>query len=234
MSFESLQSWYFGRWGDRIRHGNAGTEESATALPEGLGIAWIVVLIGWIRLGARSLAFWSFLLLVAAYVATYLLFPRLHKAHHYYQVENVILLAMAAAIVVGSLLSEPRRIEGYGILAIVIAGQFWTLYTGHYLQHLKNDVRQDPRYQAGLAIRTATPHDAVVVGLGADWASDLPYFANRRAVMIANWFPLGRVRRVVLDERERWCGGRKLGAVVDCSFVKREDTIKQPLIPFFS
>jgi hypothetical protein len=60
----------------------------------------------------------------------------------------------------------------------------------------------------------------VIVVYGLDWASDLPYLANRRAITVANWFAPERVRRVVVEERERWFGGRKLGAVVDCFFIK--------------
>ena len=230
VSFGNLQSWYFGRLKDRMGIELWTWTIRDRALAEGLGIAWLVVLIGWIRLSPRSLAFWSFLLVIAGYLSVFLLFPNLHIIHNYYQVENVILLATAAAIVIEALLREQRRIEGYGILAIVIVGQFWTLYFGYYLQHLKKDLRQDPRYQTALVLRNATPPDAVVIVFGLDWGSDLPYFANRRAIMVANWFSPERVRRVVLDERERWFGGRKLGAVVECSFIEHLTT-EPPHIP---
>jgi hypothetical protein len=47
--------------------------------------------------------------------------------------------------------------------------------------------------------------------------SDLPYFADRRAIIIANWFPKATVRQMLFEQRDHWFGGRKLGAVVDCA-----------------
>jgi hypothetical protein len=219
LSVNNLRYWYFGTLDDRLGLALWTWTIRDRALLEGLGIAWLAVLVGWIRLDVRNPGFWAFVLAIIAYLGVFLLFPKLHIVHNYYQVENVILLAAAAAIVIETLLHQRRHIEGYGILAIVIAGQFYTFYTSPYLKVLKEDLHNHPFYQVSQVVKNVTPPDAVVVAFGLGWAADLPYFASRRAIVVANWFPAAKVRQVVIEERNQWFGGRQLGAVVDCAIV---------------
>ena len=81
---------------------------------------------------------------------------------------------------------------------------------------LRRDLHKHPYYLAGLAVKAATPPDSVIVGFGMDWASDVPFFSERRGIIISNWYPVATVRRMLFEQRDRWFGGRKLGAVVDC------------------
>jgi hypothetical protein len=174
--------------------------------------------------------FWVAVTLLAGYVSVFVLFPRLHINHHYYQVENAILLCAAAAIVIEALWRRGRLIEGYLVLAVIVVGQLWAFYTGTYFRILTDDLRRHPYYQAGMVVRERTPPDSVVVVFGTDYGADLPYFGERRGVVLANWFPLSAVRRVLFEERDRWLGGRKLGAVVDCT-VYGNQVIGPNLVP---
>jgi hypothetical protein len=62
------------------------------------------------------------------------------------------------------------------------------------------------------------------------YGADLPYFSDRRGIVLANWFPIPAVRQVLFDEREHWLGGRKIGAIVDCSVYAVQD-IGPALVP---
>ncbi len=40
---------------------------------------------------------------------------------------------------------------------------------------------------------------------------------NEKGIMVANEWPIDKVKQVLFAEREKWLGGRKIGAVVDCA-----------------
>ena len=121
-------------------------------------------------------------------------------------------------------------IPAYLILGLTVASQLWRLHGGVDGMVLRDDLHQHPYYRAGLAIGAATPPDTVIVGFGMGYGADVPFFADRRGIIIANWFPVETLRQMLFEERERWFGGRKLGAVVDCA-VSRSQLIDPKLEP---
>jgi len=58
-----------------------------------------------------------------SYVSVYLFFPELHINNAHYQIENVIFLCAAVAIVVDALLLSRYYVAGYFILAATVAAQ---------------------------------------------------------------------------------------------------------------
>ena len=215
--FQNLVGWYFGKLDDRVGATLWDWVVYRRALPEGLGIAWLAAVYGLIRVGPESRHFWIAGALVVGWLSSFLLFPLLHVNHHYYQVENVLLVLMAVAVVVGGMLEVGRRVEAMAVLALIVGGQAWSLYSGMYFPIMSDDLRQHPYYLAGLELKARTTPDSVIVVFGTGYGADVPYFSDRRGIVPANWFPPAEVRRVVIDERARWFGGRKLGAVVDCA-----------------
>lgn len=227
---QNLLSWFFGVWSDRWSVALWDWTIRLRALPEALGSAWYVALYGLARMGVRNRLFPMALTLLASYISGFLFFPQLHIAHYYYQVENAILLCAAAAIVTEALLRRGRSVEGYLVLAVIMAGQLWYFYTGNYFKILKDDLHKHPYYQTSLVLREVTPPDSVIVAFGLGYGADLPYYADRRGIILANWFPIPAMRQVLFDERDRWFGGRKVGAIVDCS-VYESQVIGPNLIP---
>jgi len=226
----NLISWFLGVWSDRWSVALWDWTIRLRALPEALGIAWYVVLYGLARMGVRNRLFSIALALLAGYLSVFLFFPQLHMAHYYYQVENAILLCATAAIITEALLRRGRSVEGYLVLGVILAGQLWTFYTGTYFKILNDDLHKHPYYQTSLVLRDVTPPDSVIVAFGLGYGADLPYFADRRGIILANWFPIPAMRQVLFDERNRWFGGRKLGAMVDCS-VYESQVIGPNLVP---
>jgi hypothetical protein len=224
---QNLTSWYLGDWNDRW---SVASTIRRRALPEALGIAWYVAFYGLARVGPRNRLFWIALVLFAGYLSDFMFFPNLQMKHYYYQVENAILLCAAAAIITEALLQRSRFVEGYLVLAVIVAGQLWTFYSGHYFKVITDDLRKHPYYQASMVLRDATPPNSVIVAFGLGYGADLLYFADRRGIIPANWFPIPAIRQVLFDERSRWFGGRKLGAVVDCA-VYENQVIGRDLVP---
>ena len=68
------------------------------------------------------------------------------------------------------------------------------------------------------------------MGFGLGWGADIPFYSNRLGIVIANPFPESVVREILFEKRNHWLGGRKIGAIVDCSVFSNQD-IAQHLIP---
>jgi hypothetical protein len=222
LRLQSLATWYLGTHEDRFSWALWGWTVRDSAIPEALGIAWLVALVGFIRLNVRNYLLWLAVMMIAAYLSVFFLFPKLHIYHRYYHLEGALFLCAAAALVVEALLRR-SSLEGYLVLSLIVVGQLWTFYRGEYSKILMSDLHKHPYYQASLAIKEATPPDSVIVVFGTGWGADLPYFSGRRGIVLANWFPIAAIRQVLFEERDRWFGGRKLGGVVDCSVYESQD-----------
>ena len=236
----SIPQWYFGTWSDRWNSLLWDRAIRRRDLPEALGSAWYTAVFGLVILGIlRNRSFWTAVTLIVGYLGVYMLFPQLHIYNSYYQVENVILLCAAVAVVTDGLLRSGYYISGYLILGITVVSQTLRLHGSHYGIMLNDDLHKHPYYLAGLAIRDATPPDSVIVGFGMGMGADVPYFAERRGIILAAEWPVAAIRQMLFEQRDRWFGDRKLGAVVDCAvfdnflispdLVPIRDTLKQEL-----
>jgi hypothetical protein len=221
----NIPTWYFGTLPDRWSLLLWKSTILNRDLPDAFGRFWPIALFSFGLLSLlRFRLFPIVMALVAGYVSVYLFFPRLHIYNSYYQIENVIFLCTAFAVSIDRLIEDRKRILAYGLFASVAASQIWTFYNhgpcsrcGSYWTILNADAHKNPYYMAGMAVKASSPKDSVVVVFGDDWSSEIPYAAERHAIVIANWFPVSVVYEMLLDEPDRWFGHLKLGAVVDCT-----------------
>ena len=214
----NIPQWYFGAWSDRWSSLLWGWAIRLRDLPEALGRVWYVAAFGLVILAIlRNRSFWTAVTLIVGYLSVYMAFPILHINNAYYQVENVILLCAAVAVVIDGLLRRRYYIPGYLILGTTVVSQTWMLHSSPLGIMLKDDLHKHPYYLAGLALKEATPPDSVIVGFGMGWGADVPYFAERRGIILASGWPVAAIRQMLFEQRDRWFGGRKLGAVVDCA-----------------
>lgn len=112
-----------------------------------------------------------------------LVFANLYHIHDYYYAANALLLVGAAGLLLASVWDDARLPRGANWLALVImlTCQGYAFYRGYYSHH-RNPAPPPPAL-AGL-IREAVPADGVVLIYGADWNPLLPYYSQRRALMI--------------------------------------------------
>jgi hypothetical protein len=213
----NIPHWYFGFLNDRWSLALWDWCIRLRDLPNTLGNAWYVAAFGLMILGLRRRQFWWCATLLMGFISGYIFFPELRIANPYYLVENAIFLCAIVAVVTNNFLRLQQYVVGYSYFAIIVVGQLWAFHSGIYGMALKDDLHKHPYYLAGLAIRAATPPDSVIVGFGMGWGADVPYFADRLGVIIPNWAPAATVRRMLFEQRDRWFGGRKLGAVIDCT-----------------
>lgn len=112
-----------------------------------------------------------------------LVFANLYHLHDYYHAANALFLLTAAGLMLASAWDDPRLPRGANWLALSLglACQLHAFYRGYYSHH-RNPAPPPPELAA--LIRAAVPADGVVLIYGADWNPLLPYYAQRRAVMV--------------------------------------------------
>ncbi len=125
---------------------------------------------------------------LAGFLAGYLLFVNLHVVHDYYAYANgVFLLAAIGFAVVGALeRGGSRRAAGIALLALALLSSAHAYRQRQYPRQSRNNT--GIAQLAGVVRRLTGPND-VVVGMGFDWSSEIPFYAERRGFMWPKWLP---------------------------------------------
>lgn len=112
-----------------------------------------------------------------------LVFANLYHIHDYYYAANSLLLLGAAGLMIAAAWDDPRLPRGANWLALglVLLFQFNAFYRGYYSHHRKP---APPPPAIATVIREAVPPEGVVLIYGADWNPLLPYYFERRALMV--------------------------------------------------
>lgn len=126
---------------------------------------------------------WIAAVAVLGFFSGPLVFANLYHVHDYYYAANSLLLLSAAGLMLASAWDDPRLPRGANWLALglVFACQFYAFYRG-YASHHRNGPAAPPALAA--VIRETVPADGVVLIYGADWNPLLPYYSERRALMV--------------------------------------------------
>jgi hypothetical protein len=146
---------------------------------------------------------------LTAFGSVLVIFPVLYALHDYYFVANTMLLLLAVGLVLVALAESPvaRWIVGLAV-ALVLGGHVWR-YADRY--HPGQSIPSQGGSGLTSALRALTNPDDVIVVLGQDWNSMLPYYAQRRALMFRD--DAGRDSAKV-EQALAALDGHKLGALI--------------------
>ena len=172
---------------------NFGTAENRFS-SETLGAHWQhllnnlagpVLLVGGIimifTVGRRS---WRLIVVcLGCYVAPLVAFPTLYSFHDYYSLANTILLMTALGLAAAGLLDLRLRWLPWILLVGLHASQLWT-YRQTYFR-MQRDVSPGGSDMTQAIELMTNPHEVLVV-TGYDWDSSVPFYSQRRALMIRN------------------------------------------------
>ncbi len=124
---------------------------------------------------------------VGFYVAGFLLFSNLYYSHDYYYCANALFLLMGAGVLLVAVWDQPRLpLPVRAVLLLVFFVSQLAVYSRQF-GHYASDVLPRPPVIADV-IRAQVPKQGVLLIYGWDWNSLVPYYAERRAVMV----PLNR------------------------------------------
>jgi len=175
----ALTSYNIGSWTDRIS-GDI-WRNIASITNEGVmagGAALLVLLVGIIWGGRWR---WPALAAGGCYLLGPLLFPQLYARHDYYFVANSLPLMLAAGFVaVGLSQSLRHKWTVYLFVAGFTCLQALAYHT-HYFAFQSLRGANGPKL--ALTLRDLIREDEVLVIVGDDWNSMIPYYAQRRALM---------------------------------------------------
>lgn len=120
--------------------------------------------------------------MAGVFFAAQLLFPFAYAYQEYYFYACALFLLGGLGFVLHGLLDSrlPRWISWSLLLVLPLAQlqTYWRVYRPYQLVEATGDI------SLTAALRKLTPRDSVIVVSGADWGAMIPYYSQRRALMI--------------------------------------------------
>ena len=185
-------------------------------LPDVLGYAvWLVPGLLAFSLASkdkRGLLLWC-LLPLALFVFPMLVFTNLHKVHNYYQMANAVFLIVFLAALI-DYCSRGRSQWLSPLLTVLCAALMVTFGVFHFLPTMTPDRSNHAAIELARVLRANVAPDDVIIIAGLDWAATVPYYAQRRAVMLRREVEIDQIP-TTLPTREQPRGAR-VGALLKC------------------
>ncbi|GAB2497558.1 hypothetical protein [Arenimonas alkanexedens] len=186
-------------------------------LPDILGnAAWLLCLAPLLLLPGRRRWLGWLAGALALFLAPMVVFTNLHFVHDYYQMANAVFLVVALSVVLHAV-SANWSATGVVALTVLAGAGMLVQFHGDYWRSIRS---VDPLHRASVlaaVLREHTAPDDAIVTMGLAWSSEVPYYAQRRAVMLLqdNFQPF-----VPAALRASSAGGEdalhRLGAIVRC------------------
>ncbi len=115
------------------------------------------------------------------FLLPHLVFPRLFSWHDYYFYSNAVFWIIATTLVIHGISLSRRRWLAWPVLLIALGLQLNAYHQGFFPVQ-----RQSGNGGSHLTdvLRDMTPRESVLIVAGDDWSSIIPYYAQRRALMV--------------------------------------------------
>lgn len=178
----------------------------------GYGFIAALIVFGALLTGRRYLL--AGIASLIAFLLPFMIFTNLHMVHSYYQNANAVFALAAVGLAIGYIARIGRPVLAGLILLAIASGQL-VYFHNHYAPVFHVDFRLDPVKQISELVKQSTAPDDGIVVLGQDWSSAVPYYSERKALVLPGWAPLPLVQKI-LATPQTFLGGLHLGAVVYC------------------
>jgi dolichyl-phosphate-mannose-protein mannosyltransferase len=196
LTSEALSKWNFGSPWQRFEFQTWGCILGRAPLaltpwtpgPDALtyGLPWLMLAATVPGLASSRNRGFLVLCCLAAFIALPFVFTNLYEFHEYYAFATNVYLIGAIGIGLAALHDSGRtgRVTAHvltaTILILAVAG-YWQTYVP--LQR----TNEQGSLPACMAVREQTAASDVILVLGCDWSSEVPYYCQRRALMIPTW-----------------------------------------------
>ncbi|WP_438479501.1 ArnT family glycosyltransferase [Oleiharenicola lentus] len=120
---------------------------------------------------------------IAAFFAGPLIFANLYHVHDYYYTANALLLTGVTGLLLASAWDNPRLTAAsrWALLLVLFLVQYRAFDRGYHYYYWK-EAPQPPALAE--IVREITPEDGVILIYGWDWNPLIPYYAQRRTIMV--------------------------------------------------
>jgi hypothetical protein len=187
----NLNEWNFGTVKQRLSGKTWEVLASRMDQPLGSPIPFVVGALGLIMARRRLAEVAACLLL---YAADMLVFTNLYVVHDYYHFANNLFLIAAVGLAIVAMFEAgpPLRDGAIAGLALLLGSMVFDYNRNYRPIQARNHSNEQ---RLGAAIRRQTGPDDVIVLLGFDWSSEVPYYSGRRALCLPVLADPGRVGR---------------------------------------
>ncbi len=178
-----MQRWNYGSFEQRITPATWGAILTPAHYALGHGLVFTLILLGLViaRQHRRTV-----LACLIVYPIAPLVFTNLYCYHEYYAFANNVFLLAALAV---SLLAFLERGGRYRRIGLVSLASFLALAVWRHQEHYRpiQETNHEELSAVSRTIQQVTQPDDVLVILGCDWSSELPYYSRRRSLSIPFW-----------------------------------------------
>jgi hypothetical protein len=179
----SLQSWNFGTLEQRLSAETWTVLTNRMNLPLGQQYPLALAALGLIIARRRLIETAGCLLL---YFVGILTFTNLFYVHDYYYFANNMFLVVAVGMAIVAMIESGLLLKTVAIAGLaLLLGSMVLNYNQIYRPVQCRNALAEQRLAT--AIRDHTGPDDVIVVLGFDWSSEIPYYCHRHALCLPNW-----------------------------------------------
>lgn len=226
----NLRAWNFGTIDARMLLDNYITIGKHLMQNQGLFLLVLFLVPGYFVFVSRdrgSVEYKLALVSLLVFIISFMVLFNLFKVHNYYWYSNSFLLSTVVALVVATLLERVGLVWKNVILMGVLLMGFLSYYDSYYKVQIHN-FADDPVVLISDVIKHYTNENDIVYIRGRDWSSEVPYYSERKSIMIPGWRNIDvgsqefdSILEKSLDEQH------KIGALVLCGL--NDEGIKKRL-----
>lgn len=213
---DQLSSWNYGTLSQRTSKEFWVETVLARVLPDVWGLSiWLapaLLVAGCLSRDKRQLLPWL-LACIGLFLLPMLVFTNVHRIHNYYQFANAVFLVVLLATWV-DIASRDRREWVAPVLTLLCAAGMVAHGVGHFLPDMIKDTSNHRAVQLARVIRANVAPDDVLITAGLDWSATVPYYAQRRAVMLLRESDMQRIPEPLATRENPQ--GANVGALVQC------------------
>ena len=214
----NLSSWNFGSLQQRLSSALWSDTIYDRVLPDLFGLAVPVAFVAFGAALPRPRFALGAILAGVGFLVPFLVFTNLHVVHNYYQYANGIFALAGVGIGLASIARGRQPFQyvlaAAALITLVVAQSDFYFFA--YSNYITKDYTKDRIVRIAQLTAQQTQRDESVIVIGDEWSAAIPYYSQRKALVLANWFPHELLVKVFENPRA-FLGDRRFGGVIYCA-----------------
>ena len=219
LTSKNLQGWNFGNFPQRFSSVLWKDTITNRIVPHTIGsISCLFVIALGILFGDNKQR-GAIICLLSLFIAPILIFTNLHIVHDYYQYANSFWLILSLAFAIYIIKTKKSQWLGIGLLVFVCYAEL-SQYQNFYKKFVvdinasREDSKNTDRLNIANKIRCSAPSNSIIVVFGEEWYPEIPYYSERKAIMIPRWLTQEQTKKI-LENNHSYDGFLISGIVIN-------------------